>query len=147
MSELDEVVARLKRQYEGCFGCGLDNPLGLHLSGFRAIEGGVQADWRPRQDYQGFGGMLHGGVVTSALDETMAWTAMLTESVAVVTGTLTMRFRKPSPVGIDYLIEGRVRERRGRRVLLSGRLVNAATSDDVATAEGMFLVQENLDLS
>lgn len=146
MTTLDETVARLKRQYEGCFGCGLDNALGLQLSGFRTIDGAVQADWRPRPEYRGFGGMLHGGIVTSALDEIMAWTAMLTENVAVVTGTLEMRFRKPSPIDAGYLVEGRIRERRGRRVLMAGRLADATAGHDVATAEAMFLVSQELDL-
>lgn len=144
MTELDETVARLKRQYEGCFGCGVDNDLGLQLSGFRRTGQVVQADWRARPDYRGFGGMLHGGVVTTALDEIMAWTAMLVEGVAVVTGTLDLRFRRPAPVATTYLVEGRLRERRGRRVLLRGRLADRTAGEDVATAEAMFLVREEL---
>ena len=147
MSELDDIVARLKRRYEGCFGCGIDNPIGLQLTEFELIDDDVvRATWTPRQDYQGFGGMLHGGVVTTALDEVMAWAAMLTEGVAVVTGTLDLRFRNPAPVATSYLVEGRVRERRGRRVLMEGRLEDTAAGHDVASAAAMFLVHETLVL-
>lgn len=88
--------------------------------------------------------MLHGGIVTTALDEIMAWTAMLVEEVAVVTGTLDLRFRKPAPVETDYVVEGRLRERRGRRVLLASRLVDSTAGHDVASAEAMFLVREEI---
>ncbi len=71
---------------------------------------------------------------------------MLTEGVAVVTGTLDLRFRKPAPVDTLYVVEGRVRERRGRRVMLAGRLEDTVAGHDVATAEAMFLVREELDL-
>ncbi len=145
MSDLDDTIARLKRRFEGCFGCGLDNPLGLQLQDFRKEGEAISAMWRPRAGYRGFGGMLHGGIVTSSLDEIMAWTAMLIEGVAVVTGTLDLRFRKPAPVDTTYLVEGRVRERRGRRVLLSGRLEDQGPGHDVATADAMFLVRETLD--
>ncbi len=146
MTNLDETVARLKRRYEGCFGCGVDNRLGLQLQGFSIDGATVQVEWRPRPDYRGFGGVLHGGVVTTALDEVMAWSAMLVERVAVVTGTLDLRFRRPALVEATYLVAGTVHERRGRRVMLSGRLADAADGHDVATARGMFLVREDLTL-
>lgn len=142
MSDLDALAARLKADYEGCFGCGSRNPIGLRLSGF-ALEGdAVTAAFEPRPDYRGFGGILHGGVLAAALDEMCAWTAMLTERVLVVTGRLELRFRRPAPLDGPYLLRGRVRERRGRRLLLSSEAVHADVV--VAEAEGLFLVSEEL---
>lgn len=51
-----------------------------------------------------------------------------------------------APVETTYSIAGTVQERRGRRVMVSGRLADAAAGHDVATVRGMFLVREDLML-
>ena len=87
--------------------------------------------------------MLHGGVVTAALDEVMAWTAMLLEGVAVVTGTMELRFARPAPVDARYVLEGRVAERRGRRLMIEGRCLDEGETA-VASASAMFLVSGDI---
>ncbi len=143
MTALDERVQAFKARYQSCFGCGMDNPLGLRLDGFAEHDGAIRVRWTPRAEYQGFSGTLHGGIVTAALDEVMAWTAMLHADVAVVTGRLELRFRKPAALATDYTVEGRVKERRGRRILMEARLLDDAEKA-VAEADAMFLVAEEL---
>ena len=143
MTSIEERIQAFKARYQSCFGCGMENPLGLQLDGFTEHDGTIRVRWRPRTEYQGFSGMLHGGIVTAALDEVMAWTAMLQADVAVVTGRLELRFRKPAAVAVDYTVEGRVEERRGRRILMAASLLDD-TEKVVAEADAMFLVAEEL---
>jgi acyl-coenzyme A thioesterase PaaI-like protein len=40
----------------------------------------VRADWHPSSEYTGFDGVIHGGVVTTALDEAMAKAIVSTDT-------------------------------------------------------------------
>jgi hypothetical protein len=52
-----------------CFVCGIDNPIGLHLSFYTDDEGRCVARFRPRPEHQGYPGHLHGGLISTLLDE------------------------------------------------------------------------------
>ena len=52
-----------------CFVCGVDNPIGLHLSFYTDDAGRCIARFRPRPEHQGFPGWLHGGIASTLLDE------------------------------------------------------------------------------
>ena len=60
----------------------------------------------------------------------------------VMTGTLELRYWKPASVDTCYKLEGRLEERRGRRLRLTGRMFDGSTA--VAEASGLFLVVADL---
>ena len=141
MTDLDRLVAAKKSGYEACFGCGSDNPIGIGIGGFARIEGGFAAAFTPVADHRGFEGILHGGIIATALDEMLAWTATLEEDVFVFTGKLELRYPRPAPADSGYRLRGFLDERRGRRLLLHG---DCSTDDGevVAEASGLYLVAE-----
>ena len=141
MSVLDDLVREKKADYETCFGCGDRNPIGIHIGGFERIEGGYAASFSPLPDHRGFDGVLHGGIVATALDEMLAWTATLEEDVFVFTGKLELRFRTPAPPDGSYRLHGFLDERRGRRLLLHGDC-RTHSGEIVAEASGLYLVAE-----
>ena len=51
-----------------CFVCGIDNPIGLHLSFYTDDEGRCIARFRPRPEHQGYPGYLHDGIISALLD-------------------------------------------------------------------------------
>jgi acyl-coenzyme A thioesterase PaaI-like protein len=117
----DDDVARLvdsvRRHYDdGCFACGRDNPIGLHLDEFALIDGEVNARFTPRADYRGAGTTLHGGVAATALDEILVWAGILDELVLTVTGTITLRYRNSVHVDDPIEVAARVDRRNGRRL-------------------------------
>ncbi len=140
MIDLGERAAALRDQYNDCFGCGLANPIGLHLDEFIAGGDGLTASFTPRPEYRGFAGVLHGGILAALLDETLAWTAMLLEGTFVVTASLELKFRNPASTEMTYTVHGQVIERRGRRLRLAGDV--AAGDTVVAEATGLFLATE-----
>ncbi len=138
-SGLDGRIERLKGGDEGCFGCGAENPIGLGLDDFAPTDDGkVVATFRPRPDHRGFDGVLHGGIVATALDETLAWTAMLHEGVPVLTAKLELKYRRPAPMDEVLSLEGTLLERRGSRLVMSARMTSS--EGVVAEAHGLFLV-------
>jgi acyl-coenzyme A thioesterase PaaI-like protein len=52
-----------------CFVCGIDNPIGLHLKFYTDDEGRCVARFQPKPEHQGYPGQLHGGLISSLLDE------------------------------------------------------------------------------
>ena len=139
---LPDRIATIRADYDHCFGCGAANPIGLQLDGFSLDARRVTASFVPRADYHGFSDLLHGGIVAAALDEIMAWTAILAEEVMVMTGTLELRYRKPARVETTYGLVGELAERRGRRLRLRSTMSDGATV--VAEGSGLFLAVHDL---
>lgn len=116
-----------------CFGCGSQNPIGLHLQFYRLADGeGAWAEWTPTREYEGYNGMIHGGIICSLLDEIMAW-SLYARSTWAVTATMQTKFRKPVHVGEVVRLVGRVTRDRGRVLEIHGEIRRA--EDDVLLAE------------
>ena len=124
----------------GCFACGLANPIGLHIDDFAEQNGDVTARFISRPELQGLIGVLHGGIAATALDEILVWAGIIQEKVLTVTAKLEIRYRRPVET-LDGPIElrARVDERRGRRLSISGEL-DAGGAKGAATASGLYLV-------
>lgn len=139
---LSARIATIRGEYDHCFGCGANNPIGLNLSGFERSNNTVRASFDPRVDFHGFADLLHGGIVATALDEIMAWTAILVEEVMVMTGKLDLRYRKPARVDTSFVLEGEIVERSGRRLQIRAKMLDGDVV--VAEASGLFLAIEDL---
>ncbi len=138
------VISAVRRYYgEGCFACGRDNPHGLRMDNFRFEEGSAVAEFEPRAEHRGTEGVLHGGVVTTTLDEISVWAAILTHHTMVVTGRLEVRFHRPAPVEDPLSVRGWVKQRRGKRLVIAARLL--AGSRVCADSEGLFLATQSLE--
>jgi acyl-coenzyme A thioesterase PaaI-like protein len=155
-ARMDEVVALLEgyrndRQYEGFAESsgaghepaffdwspvlGLSNPLApaVHL----AVEGEtVVATVRFGSAYEGPPGCVHGGFIAAAFDDVLGLTQSLSGQMGM-TGTLEIRYRRPTPLYVELRFEGRLDHVGGRKVATSGRLY----AGDVLTAEatGLFI--------
>ncbi|MFG2501943.1 PaaI family thioesterase [Streptomyces sp. NPDC048441] len=101
--------------YEHCFGCGGGQAHGLHLEA-RAGEGvGVTAEFTVREAHQGAPGLAHGGVLATALDETLGSLNWLLRVIAV-TGRLETDFVRPVPLGTVLFLEAEVTAVAGRKI-------------------------------
>jgi len=97
---------QLSEGYAMCFGCGQDNPAGLHLRFHQ--EGQVAAaEFIPDERHQGWEGIMHGGVVSALLDEAIGYAAYYQE-LRVVTARMEVRFRRPIPIGRRLLVRGEI---------------------------------------
>ena len=55
-----------------CFGCAPSNPMGLHME-FYEDGDDIVAYWEPEAHYQGWLNTLHGGILTTLMDELAGW--------------------------------------------------------------------------
>ncbi|PWI45234.1 PaaI family thioesterase [Streptomyces sp. ICBB 8177] len=105
----------LGAHYDQCFGCGETQPHGLHLAS-RAGEGvTVTAEFTVQPAHQGAPGLAHGGVLATALDETLGSLNWLLRIIAV-TGRLETDFVRPVPVGTTLHLSARCTAVAGRKV-------------------------------
>lgn len=105
----------LGAHYEQCFGCGGEQPHGLHLQA-RAGEGvSLTAEFTVQPAHQGAPGLAHGGVLATALDETLGSLNWLLRTIAV-TGRLETDFVRPVPVGTVLYLEAEVTAVAGRKI-------------------------------
>jgi acyl-coenzyme A thioesterase PaaI-like protein len=117
-----------------CFGCGRLNLHGLQLSFFANADGsGVWTPFTPTDAFEGYEGVVHGGIVCTILDEVMAW-SLYRQKTWAVTGTLSTRFRKPVRVGESVRAIGSMIRDRGRVIEMRGEI--RRESDNALLAEG-----------
>ncbi len=117
-ADAPEPGTLLGSHYDECFGCGEAQPHGLHLAA-RAGEGvSVTAEFTVRPAHQGAPGLAHGGVLVSALDETLGSLQWLLRTIAV-TGRLETEFVRPVPVGTTLHLSAHCTGVAGRKIYSS----------------------------
>jgi uncharacterized protein (TIGR00369 family) len=120
-----------------CFACGELNEIGLHL------QLNLEPDrcWTelvmPRR-FEGWEGIIHGGILCTVLDEVMAWALVVHDNWGV-TARMSIDFRKPVTVGQSIRAEGWIKEARRRIQVTAGRIVDAETGVELATAEATYV--------
>ena len=102
--ENEEIKARWPGS---CFGCSPTNPHGLKLR-FRHAEQGCVTRCTVPDTLCGFDGLVHGGILSTILDETAAWALFAHLGRFGVTREITTRFLKPVTTNREILVEGRV---------------------------------------
>jgi len=94
----------LGQHYVRCYGCGTDQPAGLHMTFMIGDDVRVVSEFVITKDHEGAPGLAHGGLLTAALDETQA-TLMWVLRMPAVTARLETDFLAPVPVGSIVRIE------------------------------------------
>lgn len=120
-----------------CFGCSPRNALGLQMK--FSTDG--ETVWSPivvPPHLCGWGRVVHGGIVSTLLDETMGWTGLFTLQRVTVTRRLTVDFLHAVEVGRPLRVSGQVMETSGRHeVRIAGALYDASETL-CARADGHF---------
>jgi len=102
--------------YGKCFVCGEDNPGGLRLNfEIDKEKKTLKTTFVAGPVFQGFDGVVHGGIISTLLDEA---TAKLSYELGydTVTAALEVRFKKPAPIMERLLVYGEITEVRPKLV-------------------------------
>lgn len=131
--------------YEGCFVCGQTdvNPNTLNRR-FKVTENGVEVSFTADYRHAGYAGIVHGGIITALLDETIGWSVAVARKKLFVTGELTVRFVRPLPIGLDVLIRGRAVEHKSKYSIAQGEITDAQ-GVVFAKASGKFFLMKDKD--
>ena len=133
-------AARFEFAPHHCFGCGTLNTHGLqmtmHLESARSWT-----ELELARPFEGWEGIAHGGIVCTILDEVMAW-ALVAEDNWGVTARISVSFKRPVSVGQAIRADGWVTRSRRRLVETAGRIVDADTGVELATATGTYVAAD-----
>lgn len=116
-----------------CFGCGQNNPCGLKLK-FKWDGKQVRAEFTPNKFHQGWVGIIHGGIITTILDEAMGYAAYY-EGIKCVTGNMQTKFKHPLLINEPTVVTAsltknarRYVETEAKMTLMDGTLVAECTA-------------------
>ena len=129
-----------------CYGCGPANSEGLRIKSYWSEDGSeVVCRFEPQPRYNaGFPNVMYGGLVASLIDCHSIWTAIAwtyreegrahgsAPSISYVTGTLNVRYLKPTALDRPVVLRARVTELQPRKALVACSLY----SGDEETARG-----------
>jgi uncharacterized protein (TIGR00369 family) len=127
------------RRDHNCFGCSPRNTSGLQMT-FYTNKKAVYSQVKVPEHLCGWNNLVHGGVLSTILDEIMSWAAIYLLKRVSMTKSMSVDFLKPVYVGNPLKAEGTVLEKKGKHeALMQGRIYN---KDDVccASATGTFAV-------
>jgi len=115
---------------------GVSNPLAPPIRLEVGDDGVVRGYVRFGSAYEGPPSSVHGGYVAAAFDEVLGVAQSLGGSPGM-TGTLTIRYRKPTPLHADLRFESRLEWQEGRKIFCTGELYAGELL--CAEAEGIFI--------
>ena len=95
-----------------CFACGSRNPIGLGLR-FEPQGEEIVAEFLPRDCHQGYRGIVHGGILSTLLDEVMAH-VLMQQGKHALTIDMEVHFKRVARIGERLQIKGRLLRERGR---------------------------------
>jgi acyl-coenzyme A thioesterase PaaI-like protein len=125
------------RAQSSCFACGPDNERGLQLQFEKNDAGDMIAEWNPESSTEGFDGIVHGGIVSTVLDESMSKVVAAT-GVEALTAELRVRFRRHVPSENKVRIRGWI-DSRNKRVIKTEAALTGADGTELAHAWASFL--------
>ena len=129
-------VKHLSMPKNTCFGCGNDNPEGMHLK-FRFEGKQAVCDFTLPKRFQGPPGHSHGGIVATILDEAMGKVNKL-RNVIALTKSMEITYMKPTPLGQPLTAVGWESAVRGRKHYNRAEIRNAA-GEVLAKSSGVFI--------
>jgi len=92
-----------------CFACGASNANGLKLQFRVDDDGSAIADWTPSDIWEGYRGIIHGGIVSTVLDEAMS-KAVAAATQPALTCHLEVRLRRAVAPGESLVMRGGLSE-------------------------------------
>ena len=118
-----------------CFACGKENPFGLKVNPDISSDGKqVKIECTPPGHFQGWANVIHGGILSTLLDEAITYVGIASFGSPAVTAQLEIRFKKPAMTGHKLIVTA-------HRVKIGKRLIEAEAHID--SEDGERIVEGN----
>jgi acyl-coenzyme A thioesterase PaaI-like protein len=125
-----------------CFICGLENPVGLHLHIYETEPGVVETNYTAPDHFQGYPGVLHGGIVSAIIDEIAGRAHMGSdpnEPRFMFTAKLEVRYRQNVPVGQPLKIVGKAGKAKSKSAEAWAGIFSAETNELLAEGNALLI--------
>ncbi|MBN1150934.1 PaaI family thioesterase [candidate division WOR-3 bacterium] len=128
-----------------CFACSPHNEHGLQLEFFEGKDE-VTTSFKTKRQFEGFPGMLHGGIAGTVLDEIMFWACFAKTQIMTVTMSLEIKYRLPLKLDREYKARGKVLEVKRRSIFCEASIED--TQEKVyCFANGIYFIPEKKKFS
>jgi uncharacterized protein (TIGR00369 family) len=131
MTTWPQISIDTERDLSQCFGCGQNNPIGLKLD-FHRDGKTAKAEFTPTKPYQGWPGLVHGGIIICLLDEAMAY-ASLFEGTTCITAKMQVKLQQLTSINKPLVIIASVIKK--NRKLVTAK-ATVTLKDGTVIAEG-----------
>ena len=126
-----------------CFICGMENPVGLHLHIYEIAPGEVESTYLAPDHFQGYPGVLHGGIVAAIIDEISGRAHMGGDPLNprfMFTAKLEVKYRRNVPIGRQLKLVGKAGKSRAKSAEAWAGIYDAETNE--LLAEGNTLLMD-----
>ena len=107
-----------------CFGCSPFNENGLHLQ-FQDTGDEVITNWTPSAMFEGYTGIVHGGILATLLDEVSMWFIYTKCNTAGVTSEMAIQYLRPVRIGNGNIVaSARLSEKNKNLITLACSIVD-----------------------
>ncbi len=119
-----------------CVVCGRPGCAGLGL-GFQVLaDGSVTGSFDCHRNFEGYDGMLHGGVISAIADGAMT-NCLFAHGITAVTAELKVRFRHPIELGTSLAVSARITRRSEPLFVVEAELTQSGQLKAKATGKFM----------
>ena len=125
-----------------CFICGLENPIGLHLHIYEVEPGVIETKYIAPEHFQGYPGVVHGGIVAALLDEISARAQMGSDSNDprfMFTAKLEVKYRQNVPIGKLLKIVGKAGKTKSKSAEAWAGIYDAETNELLAEGNTLLI--------
>jgi len=125
-----------------CFVCGKDNPRGFKIEvRYSEAEMAAETELSIPREYQGWTEVIHGGILSTLLDELMAHAVWRFAGPGVTLG-MEVRFHKPLKPGEPIRVRGVLQPAHSSRRQTEGEIIRIADGQRIASGKSRFLLLE-----
>ncbi len=122
---MNEMLTGQKGQGEvnlhrNCFACGANNGMGLGLKFYKHEDGTVFGNFFADPKFEGYSGIIHGGIVATLLDSAMTH-CLLMKDIPALTGRLSIRYSIPIQTGVIVRLEAKIVDESRKIFTLEGK--------------------------
>lgn len=126
-----------------CYGCGRNNPHGLHIKTYWDGQEGV-CKFTPSPHHTAFPGFVYGGLLASLIDCHSIGTGIAAlydragiapdrgEEITCVTGNLHVTYLKPTPTGVELTLRAHIKDITDKKAIV----ICEIWAGDVMTVKG-----------
>jgi acyl-coenzyme A thioesterase PaaI-like protein len=141
---MNEMLTGQKGQGEvnlhrNCFACGANNGMGLGLMFYKHEDGTVFGNFFADPKFEGYSGIIHGGIIATLLDSAMTH-CLLMKDIPALTGRLSIRYSIPVRTGVVVKLEARIIRKLHRIFILEGKAF--VEGKKVASADATYMRPE-----
>jgi acyl-coenzyme A thioesterase PaaI-like protein len=138
---MEQMLAGHKEQiienhfHQNCFACGSNDGMGLGLKFYRHEDGAVFGNFFADAKYEGYSGIIHGGIIATLLDSAMTH-CLLMKDIPALTGRLSIKYSIPIRTGTVVKVEARIVDQLHEMFILQGRAL--VDGKKVASAQAKY---------